>query len=167
MSQTKGTVFLTEGRLQRQKSEPGQLKSWQSAQVGEPRGRRWDLRVGVRMDLTVMGRQGSIQVSDVPLKSVFDICSMVSLPQGCILTPTLTLFITEPQFPHLSVGVIRAHLEQVERMQRGRSVSHWTNDSSVVTVLSPGTLLIWALKEVKATKLHQSSGASLNTKSHL
>lgn len=78
VSQTEGTVFLTEGRLQRQKSEPGQLKSWQSAQVGEPRGRRWDLRVGIRMDLTVMGRQGAVQVNDIPFKSVFDICPTVS-----------------------------------------------------------------------------------------
>lgn len=78
MSQTKCTVFLTERKLQRQKSEPGQLKSWQSAQVGEPRGRRWDLRVGVRMDLTVMGKWGAIQMSDIPFKSVFDICPTVS-----------------------------------------------------------------------------------------
>ena len=67
------------------------------------------------------------------------------MPQGCTLTPNLTLFMLEPQFLQLLVGGIRAHLGQIQRMQQGRNSHYFGHYPGAQGSKAPSVL--WNLTE--------------------
>lgn len=77
------------------------------------------------MDLIAVGSQGVMQVSDTPFRFGFHICAMVNTaPRLHFYSQAHPLFYG-PVSSSVS-GVIRAHLEQVARMQQGKRSWHLT-----------------------------------------
>lgn len=90
------------------------------------------------MDLIAVGSQGVMQVSDTTSRFGFHISAMVNTAPRLHFYPYVHPLFHGPVSSSVS-RVIRAHLEKVAMMPQGRCSWHWISDSSMVTVLGPGT----------------------------